>query len=435
MKVVENAIFSKFLQFDIDENIPIYEGRFCIYLLNRKYKCSGKVMYKMATEGTITFKGKILSVKNYDVDITLDYDSAELEIYQYRPVSVTVSYLNDVTIEGYINHGHIRSKNAEVDYVDFDVVNFDKYFGKLIKYNDKLFAGRMEFNSGDFEIIVDKRFDFTKELDERLKDRDAHIITHSGRIIRKDKKPFKTNIINQVLDDLSISFSFMCGRYVDICAAFGYKNKENVYRLWRETFISPYRFIPNWKDTISNYHNIEKYLTLMNNKLIDDYYNEALRQAVDWYLQSFDGLTLENNLISIQICLETLSYIVLVEQEKMLTDDEFDENLATKNIRTLLDVCSIPYGKDDLFLFDSYINDRFDDGVDLLIYYRNKIVHPTRKRNRATITVEDVWNIIQVGTRYVELVILNIIGYRGEYSNRLVDRAYGKVQLVPWNEN
>ncbi|WP_455543617.1 hypothetical protein [Intestinibacter sp.] len=435
MKLVENAIFSKFLQFDIDENIPIYEGRFCVYLLNRKYKCSGKVMYKMATEGTIIFKGKILSVKDYDVDITLDYDSAELEIYQYRPVSVTVSYINDLTIEGYINHGHIRSKNAEVDYVDFDVVNFDKYFGKLIKYNDKLFAGRMEFSSGDFEVIVDKRFDFTKELDERLKDKDGHIITHSGRIRRKDKKSFKTNIINHILDDLSISFSFMCGRYVDICLAFGYKNTENVYRLWRETFISPYRFIPNWKDTISNYHNIEKYLTLINNKLTDDYYNEAIRQAIDWYLQSFDGLTLENNLISIQICLETLSYIVLVEQEKMLTDDEFDENLATKNIRMLLDICGIPYGKDDLFLFDSYINDRFDDGIDLLIYYRNKIVHPTRKRNRATITVEDVWNIIQVGTRYVELVILNIIGYRGEYSNRLLDRAYGEVQLVPWNEN
>ena len=49
MKVVENAIFFKVSQFDIDENIPIYEGRFCIYLLNRKYKCSGKVMYKMAT--------------------------------------------------------------------------------------------------------------------------------------------------------------------------------------------------------------------------------------------------------------------------------------------------------------------------------------------------------------------------------------------------
>ena len=57
--------------------------------------------------------------------------------------------------------------NAEVDYVDFDVVNFDKYFGKLIKYDDKLFAGRMGFSSGEFEVIVDKRFDFTKGLDEK----------------------------------------------------------------------------------------------------------------------------------------------------------------------------------------------------------------------------------------------------------------------------
>lgn len=252
MKLIDNAIFSKFLQFDIDENIPIYEGRFCIYLLDKKYKCSGKVVYKMATEGTIVFRGRILSVKDCDVDITLDYDSAEIEIYQYKPASVTISSISDSSIEGYINHGHIRSKNYEVDYVDFDVVNFDKYFGKLIRYNDKLFAGRIEFSAGDFEVIIDKRFDFTKELDEKLKDRDAHIITHSGRIRRKDKKTFKTNIINQLFDNLSLSFSFMCGRYVDICSAFGYKDGENVYRLWRETFISPYKFVPNWKDTISN---------------------------------------------------------------------------------------------------------------------------------------------------------------------------------------
>ena len=52
----------------------------------------------------------------------------------------------------------------------------------------------MGFSSGEFEVIVDKRFDFTKGLDEKLKDKDAHIITHSGRIMRKDKKPFKTKV-------------------------------------------------------------------------------------------------------------------------------------------------------------------------------------------------------------------------------------------------
>ena len=73
------------------------------------------------------------------------------------------------------------------------------------------------------------------------------------------------------------------------------------------------------------------------------------------------------------------------------------------------------------------------DGVDLIIYFRNKIVHPSRKRNRATLHVEDMWNIIQIAIRYVELVILHLINYKGEYSNRLKERSYGEVELVPWN--
>ena len=28
---------------------------------------------------------------------------------------------------------------------------------------------------------------------------------------------------------------------------------------------------------------------------------------------------------------------------------------------------------------------------------------------------------------------LQEIGYKGEYSNRLKDRSYGEVELVPWN--
>ncbi|EPZ54847.1 hypothetical protein H477_3988 [[Clostridium] sordellii ATCC 9714] len=42
-------------------------------------------------------------------------------------------------------------------------------------------------------------------------------------------------------------------------------------------------------------------------------------------------------------------------------------------------------------------------------------------------------DILQIGTRYVELVVLYIINYKGEYSNRLKDRWYGEVEVVPWN--
>ena len=99
----------------------------------------------------------------------------------------------------------------------------------------------------------------------------------------------------------------------------------------------------------------------------------------------------------------------------------------------LLDTCKIPIGKEELYLFDEYIQNKFLDGVDLIIYFRNKIVHPSRKSNRASLNIEDMWNIIQISLRYLELVILHIIGYRGEYSNRLKERSYGEVELVPWN--
>lgn len=431
MKVVNNAIFSDYLMYNIDENISIYEGKFCIYL-DRKYKCSGKVFYKMTPPISINFKAQILSVDSEDIDLALDYDNAILEVYGYKPILITINTINDLNIEGYINDSHIKSKNSYVEYIDFHIINLDKFPGKLIKHQDKLFAGRIEFDINDFNIIIDKRYDYRKELNEDLKSKSGSIITHIGRIRKKNNGLFKTNNMNNILDRISSALSFMCGRYVGICLAKGYQNNNNVYRIWRESMITPFKFVPTWTDTISNYHNIEKYMGLMCKKLEDGYYGPAIKNVIDWYIESLGNITIENNIISIQIALEALSYVVLVEQNKLLTDEEFDRNLSSKNIRQLLSICKIQYGKEELDLFDDSIKNKFDDGVDLVIYFRNKIVHPTRKGYRATLEVEDMWNIIQIGTRYIELVILSLIGYRGEYSNRLKERWYGEVEVVPW---
>lgn len=433
MKSLKDAISLDYLDYDINEDISIHEGRFCVYLYNKKYKCYGKVFYKMTTPMSINFKGKVLSRKDYDVDITLDYDNAILEVYGYKPINVTVTVSSDLMLEGYINDGYIKSKNYFVDSIDFYIVNLDRYSGKLIMHEDKLFAGRMEFNIGDLEVTIDKRYDFTKELNRDLKDKSGTIITHIGRMKKKDGSLFKTNNINDVLDNISMSLSFMCGRYVDICIVKGYELNNNIFRLCRECIVNPFRFVPNWRDTVANNHNIEKYMTLMCNKLNDLYYGQVIKQVIDWYIETLGNTTIENNIISMQIALETLSYVVLVEQQKILSDEEFDENVSSTNIRMLLNSCKIPIGKEELHLFDEYIQNKFVDGVDLITYFRNKIVHPSRKKNRATLHIEDMWNIIQIAIRYVELVILYLINYKGEYSNRLKERSYGKVELVPWN--
>ena len=157
-KVIKNAISSEYLRYKIDEDISIYEGRFCIYL-DRKYRCSGIIYYKMTPPISINFKAQILFVEDEDVDLELDYDNAILEMYGYKPISITINARNDFNMEGYINDNHIKSKNSFVDYVDFNIVNLDKFPGDLIKHVDKLFAGRIEFDIADFHITIDKRYD------------------------------------------------------------------------------------------------------------------------------------------------------------------------------------------------------------------------------------------------------------------------------------
>ena len=184
MKVVNNAISSDYLRYKIDEDISIYQGRFCIYL-DKKYKCSGIIYYKMTPPVSINFKAQILSIEDEEIELDLDYDNAILEMYGYKPISVAIHTMNDFNIEGYTNDNYIKSKNSYVEYIDFHIINFDKFSGNLIKHVDKLFAGRIEFDINDFTVTIDKRYDYRKELSDELKSKSGTIITHIGRIRKK----------------------------------------------------------------------------------------------------------------------------------------------------------------------------------------------------------------------------------------------------------
>ena len=434
MKVVKQAIYSPYLKYGIDEDIVIHEGNFCIYL-DKLYKCKGRIYYKISPPVCINFEAKILGYKNANLEnLKDDYAEGVIEVHGYQPFHVTINNIQKNYVDGYVSSGIMKSKNRYVDYIDFHIVNFDKKQGSLIKYMEKLFAGRIEFEISGYEIIIDKRYDYRKELYEELRFKNGSIITHIGRIKRKDNKSFKSTYIFKLLDEISDTLSFLEGRYIGICMVMGYKDDKNIFRLWKESLTTPFKYVPTWSDTIANHHNIEKYMNLMCRKLHDSYYGPALKHVVDWYIESIDNISIENNVVSLQIALETLSYVVIVEKNKILTDFEFENNKASDNIRILLDTCSIYYGKKELTLFNDYIYDKFSDGVDIFTYFRNKVVHPTRKTKRANLTVEDMWNILQIGTRYVELVVLYIINYKGEYSNRLNDRCYGEVEVVPWND-
>jgi hypothetical protein len=73
---------------------------------------------------------------------------------------------------------------------------------------------------------------------------------------------------------------------------------------------------------------------------------------------------------------------------------------------------------------------RWPDGPTALVKIRNDLVHAERRylKGRDNPFFE-AWSLAQ---RYIELVILRLAGYSGDYTDRIAARWVGEVTRVPW---
>ena len=120
MKLIDNAIFSRFLQFDIDENIPIYEVKYISTKDNTKKTVKAilnniisdqKSLEALVTLGYGNDVEKVktlLEEKNKNIIITED-----LEIILYLDI------LNNKLLEFDVNYGN---KKLNIKLIDDDIV-------------------------------------------------------------------------------------------------------------------------------------------------------------------------------------------------------------------------------------------------------------------------------------------------------------------------
>ncbi|WP_101772855.1 hypothetical protein [Peptostreptococcus faecalis] len=434
MNITNESIVSIYNENKINEELVIYNGKFQIYS-QINIKCEGSVYYNIVDPVSIVFKARIYKYSEICNDIEeATLGSMVIEISGYKLMNAELLQIKNDEIYGYISDVSIKSKDNVVDYVQFDIINMDKFPGKLVNHNDVVYAGRIEFKIDNYIVIIDKSYEYNKSLHNKLVSKSGSVITHTGRIYKNTMEPFKTKNIESILYRISSTFSFCCGRHINIPNAFGYRKGINLYRSWRKMYSSDYKFVFNWTSTISNYHNLEKFASLMCKKLEDTYYYETIIGIIDWYIEALNGINLGNNIISIQTVLEMLSYVLLVETDFLLTKSEFDTRPANQNIRLLLNECEIDYTMPRTMKTSEAISDKFEDGVDLITYYRNMVVHPSKAKRGTHLSFEDMWNIILLGINYIELVILYIINYKGEYTNRFIGISFGDVEIVPWSK-
>jgi hypothetical protein len=75
--------------------------------------------------------------------------------------------------------------------------------------------------------------------------------------------------------------------------------------------------------------------------------------------------------------------------------------------------------------------DKWKDNPHAMTEIRNDFVHPEKKYSDITgMLIFDVWNL---GLRYLEMSLSSIFGYKGTYQNRLnLPISNGDVEKVPW---
>ena len=128
-----------------------------------------------------------------------------------------------------------------------------------------------------------------------------------------------------------------------------------------------------------------------------------------------------------------------MEERRTYTEKQFNARNgfpAEKKMRLLLAEAKIPTAMPThLTNFDAHAKHaNWQDGPQALTQLRNWITHPTGKdrQNLDRVSLLTRFEACNLALWYLELTLLWLLGYRGDYVNRLNVRFTGDREAVPW---
>jgi hypothetical protein len=433
-----NALDSHFLIYKVNEPITIYEGDFSLSDDEDVLFVNGIVKLDFMPKPNIVFSGIIITEeeKSFRLHNQL-FEKKNIEIQisgmMESPVMITHHSIgNDrEQIAGIVTNSYLETEAQFISKMTFCTVNFLDFLGRGVKHANLEYRGRTKFSFEEWEITIDKRYDYSKKYKDvfgQLKSSGGYSITHIGSIQRTDQKTFLPGDVEYILKSVQWLLSFAAGRFVGICVLEGFYED---YRIWKK-YQSP--SFSNWNKPITWFpkqdsESLEVLFPLVLKKQEDPLWNKVLWEVLWWYIDSQSETFIEKRVVSAQVALETLAWVYLIEDgNSNISRTKYGKASAAKNLEALLKGLSI----------DSVIPDRlmdfredYDDGPHLFTTIRNEIVHPSRKSKLKDNNTK--YQILNLGIWYMEMVILGILGYSGKYANRLKMPLWeGEYEYVPW---
>lgn len=329
----------------------------------------------------------------------------------------------------------VRSgRKGRVSEIRFGVVNFPRFFGRGDEFRQDTNGsrsrhGRVQVAAGPWRIEFTECDSFADILDE-LDSSCGFAITHRGRIVRLDQGQIDTEEACLLLRALDDFFSFFRGARCSVALVRAvFADDEVVWERWGCRRVDPWqrRSGSSWFDLHHGHTLGEAFPGFWTVYSGSSEHRSALHQALYWYLRSetHQAGGVDGGLILLQAALERLAH-TFYRPRKGLTTPWLRDALMQRQIPT-----GIPSGSAALKAYVKSVAKKGEvtDGVFAVTRLRNNAVHP---RKDASVSGRSYFQAWELARWFVELMVLHVTGYKGDYANRLTPRAEGQVDVVPW---
>jgi len=324
--------------------------------------------------------------------------------------------------------------------VEFKLFNFvDTFNGRRSierQGNTSRSIEYIDLSYEDWNIEIKSLFS-TKETFNSLKNNGGTMLTHIGKIQRINNNVFLAEEAQNILKTLELFLSFAKGgECFPVCPEGIDKFNNKVWGYWNAPYGS-WRTLLSWFD-IQNPKQISIFYPLFMNKIKTSGWSDVFNAAIYWYVKANDSSRgIDAGIILAQAALELLSYELIVNDKKLLTEIEFKDQRTyhtSCKLKKMFDVLNapvnIPQETPTLLSLASKFN--WQGAPHALTEIRNFLVHPVSKYKGVFTgnVIFEAWNLC---LWYLEMSILAICGYNGKYGNRLKYKRWaGEVENVPW---
>jgi hypothetical protein len=477
---VPSALSSIYSTQQVNQPVLLYQGIVDIQVDSQKVASGKSNIYLnwLPSPGTKVEIGKaILDISAKDLKDRTWSDKVQLWLVDSE-VSAD-AYLNQVShlpdadaenfwridIECSLDEATWSKADGTLEYVLGHLVNFPRLLGDWISHSQSNgineASSRAVLKTENWKITIDGVInisDITKDLEKS----GGYAITSLVKIERPTHNSSVTvGDMKEIIDALYFFFSFAVGHYSPVILPVGFDSSDTqIWYEWERWLIPQWEQTTSWFSGEENWDSLAQvfpgFMKIWNDS--DSIWHESIRRSIVWYVESNRSAPdPSGRIILVQSALELLSWTYFVGTKKK-TKKEFSRLGDTcKKIKAFLNALDIPASfpntSEDLPHPREFIESRKKNWqqneeeqnlenylhLKAFVKVRNDIVHPEQLSGVILSPSNSEYEssfwlrveALNLGLWYLELSLLSLFEYQGNYINRLKS---GKLEAVPWAE-